>query len=126
MDGQNTAPVVKKKKMRKGGRNLVLLGVVAALVALLTTVVSLLIYHNSGDIYLDRSRPGFLPDEEEAEQEAENDDDYDFDKSGVLSAAVLEEYLEKLKVETEAIDAYEKPFDSAALSDEKLGIPKNE
>ena len=112
--------------MRKGGRNLVLLGVISALIALATTVVSLLIYHNSGDIYLDRSRPGFLPDEEEAEQEAEDDDDYDFDEAGELTAATLEEYIEKMKVEIEAIDAYEKPFDSEVLSDEKLGIPKNE
>ena len=58
------------KKMEPGGRNLVLLGVLATLIAVITTGVSLMLYHNSGDIYLDRSRPGFLPDEEEAEDEA--------------------------------------------------------
>ena len=53
--------------MTKGGKNLVLLGVLAVLIATVTTCISLAIYHNSGDIYLDRSRPGFLPDEEEIE-----------------------------------------------------------
>ena len=60
---------VEKKKMTHGGRNLVILGVAATVIAIITTGVSLLIYHNSGDIYLDRSRPGFLPDEEEAEED---------------------------------------------------------
>ena len=110
------------KKMQKGGRNLVILGVVATIIALTTTGLSLLIYHNSGDIYLDRSRPGFLPDEEEAETEAEEEDEYDFSKSGLLSVEVLEEYLKKLKVEVDAVDAYEKPFNEKALSDENLGI----
>ena len=50
--------------MTTGGRNLVLLGVGSILIAFIMTGVSLAVYHNSGDIYLDRSRPGFLPDEE--------------------------------------------------------------
>lgn len=112
-----------KKKMHSGGKNLVILGVVSTLIAVVTTAVSLLIYHNSGDIYLDRSRPGFLPDEEEIEEEtAENEEDYNFDKTGALSVKVLEEYLTKLKVEVEAVDVYEKPFDVEVLSDDTLGI----
>ena len=112
-----------KKKMHSGGKNLVILGVVSTLIAVVTTVVSLLIYHNSGDIYLDRSRPGFLPDEEEIEEEtAENEEDYNFDKTGALSVKVLEEYLTKLKAEVEAVDVYEKPFDVEVLSDDTLGI----
>lgn len=111
-----------KKKLRVGGRNLVILGVVSTVIALMTTGLSLLIYHNSGDIYLDRSRPGFLPDEEEAETEAEEEDEYDFSKIGPLSAEVLEEYLKKMKIEVDAIDAYDKPFEEKVLSDESLGI----
>ena len=80
--------------MTTGGRNLVLLGVASILITSLMTGVSLAIYHNSGDIYLDRSRPG----------------------------DILEEYLEKLKAELDTIDSYKEPFNVEALSDERLGI----
>ena len=53
----------KQKKPILGGRNLLILGIISVLIAVTTTGVSLAIYHYSGDIYLDRSRPGFLPDE---------------------------------------------------------------
>lgn len=113
-----------KKKLNRGGRNLVVLGVMAVLIATITSGVSLIIYHNSGDIYLDRSRPGFLPDEEEIEEEIDDEEEYDFSKTGPIDLTVLEEYLDKLKVEVEAIDVYEKPFGEKVLSDESLGIPK--
>lgn len=115
-----------KKKMTHGGRNLVILGVASTLIALITTGVSLVVYHNSGDIYLDRSRPGYLPDEEEIEEEGEKEEEYIFEKTGKLTAAIIEEYLEKMQVEVRAIDAYEKPFDENVLSDERLGIPNAE
>ena len=57
--------------MTVGSRNLIILGVVSGIIALATTGVSLAVYHNSGDIYLDRSRPGYLPDKEEIEEEDE-------------------------------------------------------
>lgn len=109
--------------MTVGSRNLIILGVVSGIIALATTGVSLAVYHNSGDIYLDRSRPGYLPDKEEIEEEDIESDDYVFEKSGKVTKEVLDEYLEKLEIEVEAIDAYKKPFDASALSDEKLGIP---
>lgn len=116
-----------KKKMTHGGRNLVVLGVVTTVIAIVTTGVSLLIYHNSGDIYLDRSRPGYLPDEEEIEGEGERvEEEYVFEKTGKLTMNVIEEYLEKLKVEVKAIDEYERPFNEDVLSDEWLGIPNAE
>lgn len=105
----------------KGGRNLIILGIVSALIALGTTGISLAIYHNSGDIYLDRSRPGFLPDE----GEDDNDDpieEYTFDKTGAFSDEVLKEYVEKFSEVLENIEEYEKPFGEAALSDESLEI----
>lgn len=116
----------KKQKISHGGRNLVILGIVSTVIALVATGVSLLIYHNSGDIYLDRSRPGYLPDEEEIEEEGEKEEEYVFEKSGKLTVEVVEEYLEKLKTEIKAIDAYESPFNESVLSDERLGIPKVE
>lgn len=114
----------KSKKIMHGGRNLVILGVVSTVLAVMTTGVSLAIYHNSGDIYLDRSRPGYLPDEEEIENEEENEvEEYSFEKSGKLTVEILAEYLERLQAEIRAIDAYEQPFDESVLSDERLGIP---
>ncbi len=118
-------PEQKKKKMVHGGRNLVMLGVISTILAIITTGVSLLIYHNSGDIYLDRSRPGYLPDEEEIEQEGE-EEEYSLEKSGKLTIEIIEEYLEKLRTDVKAIDAYEKPFDEDVISDERLGIPTSE
>ncbi len=122
--GKNTA---KKKKMQKDGRNLVILGLGAVLVAVTTTGVSLIIYHNSGDIYLDRSRPGFLPDEEEVEkEEVEEEEEYDLKNSGPISKEVLDEYIDKIGVEVKAIEAYGAPFDGKILSDVELGIPEGE
>ena len=114
------------KKITHGGRNLIILGVVSTVISAALTGISLLIYHNSGDIYLDRSRPGYLPDEEEIREEGEKEEEYVFDKSGGLTAAVIEEYLTKLNIEVKAIDAYEEPFDEDVLSNGHLGIPEEE
>ena len=111
--------------MIRGGRNLILLGIIAMVVAVLSTSVSLAIYHYSGDIYLDRSRPGYLPDEEESEEEQESEEgDYSFEKTGVITKEVLDEYLEKLQLEIDAIDEYKDPFGESLLTDEALGIQK--
>lgn len=110
------------EKKQRGARNLVILGVLASVIAILTTSISLIIYHNSGDIYLDRSRPGFLPDEEEIEEGAPEEEEYLFDKTGKLEIKDIEEYLEKLDIEVRAIDSYEKPFAADVLSDKNLGI----
>ena len=82
--------------MTKGGKNLLLLGIIAILVAGSTTGVSLALYHNSGDIYLDRSRPGFLPDEDEIEGNNDDGEEYVFQKSGKLTIKDTEEYLKEL------------------------------
>lgn len=116
----------KKKWFTNGGRNLVILGVVSIVISVATTGISLAIYHNTGDIYLDRSRPGYLPDEQEIEEESEKQEEYVFEKSGKLTMDIIEEYLEKLKAEVQEVDAYDKPFSEDALSDERLGIPTAE
>ena len=83
-----------------------------------------MIYHHSGDIYLDRSRPGYLPDESEVEQNDNDDDDedYTFEKSGPVTIEVLEDYLTHLDIEVQSIDAYEDPFGPTPLTDATLGI----
>lgn len=113
-----------KKKLRQGSVNLVILGALSVVVAIATTGVSLAVYHNSGDIYLDRSRPGYLPDEEEIESDEEKEVEYELSKTGRIDVKILEEYLENLNLEVEAIDEYEKPFNQDVLSNERLGIPK--
>lgn len=117
--------MTEKTKKTHGARNLTLLGVVAILIATTTTGVSLAVYHNSGDIYLDRSRPGFLPDEKEIEEEGgkEAEEDYSFQKGGKITVEVLKEYLKEIDDEVRAIDSYEKPFSEDVLTDESLGIP---
>lgn len=114
----------KPKKAIRGGVNLAILGAVSIVVAVATTSVSLAIYHNSGDIYLDRSRPGFLPDQEEIDQGSDEkpESSYDFAKEN-LTAEGLQNYIDKLTEELKTIDAYENPFDLEILSDEHFGIP---
>ena len=111
-------------RISKGGRNLIIMGGVATIIAGATTGVSLAIYHNSGDIYLDRSRPGYLPDEEEIEEEEgrEDEEKYVFPKDQKVTAEVLNEYLEWLEKQAQAVDSYEKPFGEEVLTDEYLGI----
>ena len=117
MEGEPT-----KKKMRKGGWNLMVLGIASIAIAVITTGVSLLFYHNSGDIYLDRSRPGYLPDEEEI-KDGENELEYEFSKTGSLDIDTIEEYLEELNLEIKSIDSLDKPFGESVLSNGHLGIP---
>ena len=118
--------LIKKIKTQSGARNLVLLGLASILIAVMTTSVALAIYHNSGDIYLDRSRPGYLPDEQEIEKDEDKKDDveeYDFSRDGVVDEAGLGEFLKYLNEEVKAIDEFEKPFSSEVLTDDYLGIP---
>lgn len=115
-----------KKKIPRGGWNLIIMGLISIVIATATTGISLAIYHNSGDIYLDRSRPGFLPDEEEIEEDEVKEEDYSFDKNGPLTIEQIEEYIKMLKVEVDMIDNEKEPFSAGALSDTTLGIPAAE
>ena len=111
------------EKKQSGARNIIIMGVVAILVALSTTGISLAIYHNSGDIYLDRSRPGFLPDKDEINDDANTVKlDYELEKSGVITSEILDEYLENFAIEEEKMQAYKEPFSEGVLSDASLGI----
>lgn len=108
---------------KKGGRKLILICVISIFITLCLTTVSLAIYHYSGDIYLDRSRPGYLPDDEEVEDDEEDEEgDYNFEKTGPINKEVLEEYLKKLQIEVDALDEYQDPFGADALSDEQFGL----
>jgi len=112
-----------KPESIKGGRNLVILGVGATLIALLTTFISLKIYHDSGDIYLDRSRPGFLPEKEEAEADKSSSADFEFKDSGNLTTENLDDFLTNLKQEINRLNDFSaEPFSPDPLSNEALGF----
>ena len=63
-------PAAEEPKKVNGGRNLIILGVFAIFVALVTTSFSLWVYRQN-DIYLDRSRPGFISEGEKSEETTE-------------------------------------------------------
>ena len=107
-----------------GSKNLLILGVVSVAIAIATTAISLVIYHNSGDIYLDRSRPGFLPDKTETQPRTESN--YSFASSGQLTERDLDDYIKYYEENVDMIDDLESPFSSTPLSDESLGIPAGE
>lgn len=105
-----------------GKRNLILLGVSAMLITAVTTSLSLWIYRSSGDIYLDRSRPGYLPDEEEAKEELPQDVNFTFSDTGELNSTELSKYLEELKKLDDRIKALLDPYSAEPLTNESLGI----
>ena len=103
-----------------GGRNLILLGLIAIVIAITTTAVSLFIYRATGDIYLDRSRPGFIS---EGEQHNKEDDGHEvFPNEGPMDQKAFDEYLTELDLLTERIDGSSDSFASEPLSDDSLGI----
>lgn len=105
----------------RGGRNLILMGFSAIVIATVTTSVSLLIYRLTGDIYLDRSRPGYLPDEEEASEEV-NETNFVYPDSGELDMHELDEYLRQYRKLDERLNKLTDPYGAGPLSDESLGI----
>ena len=126
---KNEQPVAAKssptrERFTRGGRNLILLGIISTVVACLTSGISLAIYHNSGDIYLDRSRPGFIPEEGNDDDKDPVPEVYVFEKSGKLTMTDIEEYLKNLDLEVKAIDSIANPFGPDILSDDSLGINK--
>jgi len=110
----------------RGGRHLAILGIGAIIITLVTTSVSLIVYRKSGDIYLDRSRPGYLPDEDEVKQEPVTNTSYSYPETGPLDKAELERYLEELEAINSRLKALPDPYSPSPLSDESLGITEPE
>lgn len=112
--------VEEEKTTVHGGRNLILLGLISIIIAVTTTAVSLFIYRATGDIYLDRSRPGFIA---EGEQHNEEDDSHEvFPNEGPMNQEAFDKYLEELDLLTERIDGSSDSFAGEPLSDDSLGI----
>lgn len=112
-----------KQKEKRGSRNLIVLGIVSTGIAIITTAVSLIVYHNSGDIYLDRSRPGYLPDKSEVQPQTE-ESSYEFSVTGPLTKEALDDYIKYFEEELNIIDDLEAPFSEEPLSDKSLGVPE--
>lgn len=106
-----------------GSRNLIILGAGSLAITFITTSASLFVYKQSGDIYLDRSRPGYLPDKEEASEEAETTD-FEFPESGSIDQSELKRYLEEYKKVNDRLKDIPDPYSPAPLSDASLGIPE--
>lgn len=118
----NTPPQPQRPNISLGAQNLLILGGGAVFITLLTTTISLKIYHDSGDIYLDRSRPGFLPKEEENEKDKDKAN-FSFSDSGEITREVLEEYLVNLRSELDRLNDFgSEPYDATPLSNQSLGI----
>lgn len=104
-----------------GGKNLIRLGLGAILIATITSGVSLYVYHSSGDIYLDRSRPGFLPEKSEIENN-DTPSDYKIPETGDIDQSVIDELLDNFDQQAKRLESFDDPFSADALSDEALGI----
>ena len=109
--------------MSRGGKNLLILGLAAIVIAILTSSISLIVYHQSGDIYLDRSRPGFLPEESEIE-ETKKTTNYEFPENVNLTEKVINNFLENYQTQIDYINSFSEPYNPNILSDESLGFPE--
>ncbi len=114
------APEEEKPRVIHGCRNLMILGIGAIVIALITTSISLFIYRSTGDIYLDRSRPGFIAEGEKHGDEDEGDED--FSNEGEVDKNTLNEYLKEMDSINGRLNAHEDNFSEDQLSDDALGI----
>ncbi len=107
----------------KGGRNLAIFGIAAILIALTTSGVSLAVYHITGDIYLDRSRPGFIPEGGDDDTKPETTDPSAiFPPDGTLTEKDIDTYLKNLDTLIQDITADPGAFSDEDLTDTALGI----
>ena len=112
------------KKQIHGGRNLIILGLASIAIVVITTSISLFIYRATGDIYLDRSRPGFISEDESSDPIA--DPVKKFSSDGEITAEVYDEYLRELDTIIDNLEDSEDSFSEAPLSDDTLKVTLND
>lgn len=111
---------MKEEKPIHGGRNLMILGFATAVIAIISTAVSLQIYRATGDIYLDRSRPGYIS---EGEKHSDEDDQKEnFSNEGEVNQKAIDEYLKELDKVMGRISEASDDFSPEALTDDSLSI----
>ena len=103
-----------------GGRNLMILGLVATVIAIITTAVSLFVYRATGDIYLDRSRPGYISEDEKDDKQYEAKEN--ISTEGEVNKDTVDEYLNQLDSVRGRIDSLANSFDPDPLNDDALTI----
>ncbi|MBR3176484.1 hypothetical protein IKF25_00725 [Candidatus Saccharibacteria bacterium] len=109
-----------QNKPIRGRRNLIILAAGSGFIALATTVASLQIYRATGDIYLDRSRPGYIFDDEKHSEE--DDQKESFSNEGEITVESLDEYLKELDTVIKRVDDSANDYSPEPLSDDSLGI----
>lgn len=112
------------ERTSKRNFNLFILAVAAVVIALISTSISLFIYKITGDIYIDRSRPGYISKEEEGKISDDGQNrktTYKFSSDGKVTKKALKKYLEDFETVQQLTQGSE-AFDESALSDEALGI----
>ena len=107
-----------------GGRNLIILGLSAVLIAIVSTAASLQIYRATGDIYLDRSRPGYISDGEKHSEE--DDQKENFSNEGEITKSAIDEYFKEFDKITNRISESSDDFLLDAINDDSLGISVEE
>ena len=103
-----------------GGRNLMILGFSAIIISVITTAISLIVYRATGDIYLDRSRPGFISEDETDDKSYDAKEKISTD--GEVTSGTIEEYLNQLDSVRGRIDNLSGTFDPDPLDDDALAI----
>lgn len=107
-----------------GGRNLMILGFAATVIAIVTTAVSLIVYRVTGDIYLDRSRPGYISEDETNDKSYEAKEN--ISTEGEVNKGTIDEYLNQLDSVRGRIDSLSNTFDPDPLDDDALAIYPHE
>jgi hypothetical protein len=110
----------KTEKPIRGKRNLVILAIGTAIIAVSSTAASLQLYRSSGDIYLDRSRPGYISENEKHNEE--DDQKEMFSSEGDIDEDTLEGYLKEYDDIVKRIDDASDDFSLDSISDETFGI----
>ncbi len=112
------------KKPIRGGRNLIILGLISIAIVIVTTTISLYIYRATGDIYLDRSRPGFISESDTSDPIA--DPVKKFSSDGEVTAETYDEYLKELDTIIENLEESDESFNEVPLSDDSLNIIRDD
>ena len=103
-----------------GGRNLIILGFSVTVIAIISTAISLHIYRETGDVYLDRSRPGYIFEDEK--HDTDDDKKELFSADGEVDASVLNQYLKEFDTVMDRIEDASNDFSPEPISNESLGI----
>ena len=103
-----------------GGRNLIILGFSVTVIAIISTAISLHIYRETGDVYLDRSRPGYIFEDEK--HDTDDDKKELFSADGEVDASVLNQYLKEFDTVMDRIEDASNDFSPEPISNESLSI----